>query len=170
MTKIFFCIAAIWYVSSLFSWRKHGQTAQPCTIRSGPLLLAYVFAWRLSPEFLMIHRAKFSTRLIVTIKWGSDLPHSQKTYLQTWAPSEDSDQPAHSRSLIRIFTGRFLDSQVCNVSLCGQRKLWSDCADAQADLSLRWAHISEGTFSHVGARMADHLDNEKDDYSDSRRR
>ena len=24
----------------------------------------------------------------------------------TWGPSEDSDQPAHSRSLIRIFTGR----------------------------------------------------------------
>ena len=29
-------------------------------------------------------------------------------------------------------------------------KFWTDCADAQADLSLRWAHISEGTFSHVG--------------------
>ena len=23
---------------------------------------------------------------------------------------------------------------------------WSDCADAQADLSLRWAHMPEGTF------------------------
>ena len=27
--------------------------------------------------------------------------------------SEDSDQPAHSRSLIRIFTGRILDSKGC---------------------------------------------------------
>ena len=26
------------------------------------------------------------------------------------------------------------------VSSCGQRRLWSDWADAQADLSLRWAH------------------------------
>ena len=25
--------------------------------------------------------------------------------------------------------------------------------DAQADLSLRWAHMSEGTFSHVEAHM-----------------
>ena len=25
----------------------------------------------------------------------------------------------------------------------------SDCADAQADLSLRWSHMSEGTFLHV---------------------
>ena len=38
----------------------------------------------------------------------------QKTYLRTCAPSEDSDQTAHSRSLIRIFTGRNLDSQGCN--------------------------------------------------------
>ena len=34
-----------------------------------------------------------------------------------WAHSEDSDQPGHP-----------------------QRRLWSDWADAQADLSLRWAH------------------------------
>ena len=33
-------------------------------------------------------------------------PQCQKTYLQTSAPSEDSDQPAHSRRLIRIFTER----------------------------------------------------------------
>ena len=29
------------------------------------------------------------------------------------APNEDSDQPAHSRSLIRILIGRILDSQEC---------------------------------------------------------
>ena len=28
-----------------------------------------------------------------------------------------------------------------------QRRLWSDCVDAQSDLSLRRAHISEATFS-----------------------
>ena len=32
------------------------------------------------------------------------------------------------------------------VSICGQRRLLSDCADAQANLSLRWAHRWEGTF------------------------
>ena len=41
------------------------------------------------------------------------------------------------RSLIRIFTGHILDSQ-----------------DAQADLGLRCAHMSEGTFSHVEARLS----------------
>ena len=29
-----------------------------------------------------------------------------KTYRRTCAPSEDSDQPVHSCSLIRIFSGR----------------------------------------------------------------
>ena len=28
-----------------------------------------------------------------------------------------------------------------------------DCMDAQADLSLRWAHMSEGMFSHVEAQF-----------------
>ena len=35
-------------------------------------------------------------------------PQRQKTYLRTYACSEDSDQPAHSRSLIRIFIARIL--------------------------------------------------------------
>ena len=70
-------------------------------------------------------------------------PQRQKTYLRTCAPSEDSDQPAHSRSLIRTFTRRILDSQGCKVSSWGRRILWSYCAHAQADLSLRWAHMSE---------------------------
>ena len=34
-------------------------------------------------------------------------------YHRTSAPSEDSDRPAHSRGLIRIFTGLTLDGQIC---------------------------------------------------------
>ena len=67
-------------------------------------------------------------------------------YIRTCAPSEASDQTAHSRSLIRIFTGGNLNSKVCKVSSCGQRRFWIDCADAQDDLSLRWAHMSEKGF------------------------
>ena len=40
-------------------------------------------------------------------------------------------------------TGHVLDSQGRIVSLCSQIILWSDCSDA--DLSLRWAHMSDGT-------------------------
>ena len=42
----------------------------------------------------------------------------QKTYFRAYAPSEDSDQTAHSRSLIRIFTGRILDTHGYKVSSC----------------------------------------------------
>ena len=41
-------------------------------------------------------------------KWNE--PQLQNTYLWTCVPSENSDQPAHSHSLIRIFTGHILDS------------------------------------------------------------
>ena len=51
----------------------------------------------------------------------------QKTYLRTYLPSEDSDQPAHLRSLIRIFTERILGSQGYKVSSCRQRRFLSDC-------------------------------------------
>ena len=32
---------------------------------------------------------------------------------------------------------------------CAQRRFWSDCANAQADLILGWTHISERTFSDI---------------------
>ena len=38
-------------------------------------------------------------------------PLRQKTYLQTCASNDDSDQPVYSCSLIKIFTGRIWDSQ-----------------------------------------------------------
>ena len=80
-------------------------------------------------------------------------PKRQKTYLRTCTTSEDSDQPAHSRRLIRIFTGRFfLASQRCKF-LHADNENTSDCADVQADLSLLWAHMSEGAFSSVAARL-----------------
>ena len=55
--------------------------------------------------------------------------HSTVNIIGTCASSEDSDQPAHSHSLIRIFTGRTLASQGCKVSIYGQQRLCSDCAD-----------------------------------------
>ena len=55
-------------------------------------------------------------------------------------PSKDSDQPGHPPSLIRVFPVRSMGSQGPKLCSCGQRRLWSDWANAQADLSLRWAH------------------------------
>ena len=61
------------------------------------------------------------------------------------AKSEDS------RNLIRIFTWRFFDSETYKIPSCGKQRLLSDCVDAQADKSLRWANMSEGMFSDVAA-------------------
>ena len=55
-------------------------------------------------------------------------------------PSEDSDQPGHPPSLIKVFTVRMKKSWVLNYPLSAQQRLLSDSVDAQADLSLRWAH------------------------------
>ena len=58
----------------------------------------------------------------------------------TCAPSEDSDQPGHPPSLIRVFAVRMKKAWVLSDPLSAQRRLWSDWADARTDLSLRWAH------------------------------
>ena len=44
-------------------------------------------------------------------------------------------------SLIRVFAVRMKKPWAFSYPLSAQRRLWSDWADAQADLSLRWAHI-----------------------------
>ena len=66
-------------------------------------------------------------------------PPHDKTIKMTCARSEDSDQPGHPRSLIRVFAVGSKASQGPKLSLRGQQKLWPDWADAQNDLSLRWA-------------------------------
>ena len=70
------------------------------------------------------------------------------------APSEDSDQPEHSSSLIRVFAIRMKKALILSYPLSAQRRLWSDWADAQADLSLRWAHMPFCCFCHALGHMA----------------
>ena len=67
-------------------------------------------------------------------------PPYDKTNKMACAPSEDSVQPGHPPSLIRVFAVRMKKAWVLSYPLSAQRRLWSDWADAQADLSLRWAH------------------------------
>ena len=65
----------------------------------------------------------------------------QKNNKMACAPSENSDQPGYPPSLIRVFAVRLKKSRILIYPLSAQRRLWSDWADAQADLSLRWAHM-----------------------------
>ena len=68
-------------------------------------------------------------------------------------PNEDSNQPGHLPSLIRVFTVRMKKAWVLSYPLSAQRRLWSDWADAQADMSLRWAHMPLCWFCHETAHL-----------------
>ena len=67
--------------------------------------------------------------------------------------SEDSDQPAHLCSLIRIFTGHILDSKDVKF-LHGENKNNKDSdqtAWMRKLICLCWKHMSESMFSHMSA-------------------
>ena len=85
-------------------------------------------------------------------------------YLRIWAatwqnqqnecaPSKDSDQPGHPPSLIRVFIVRMKKTWVLSYPVSTKRRLWSDWAGAQADLSLRRSHMSFYWFCHEAARI-----------------
>ena len=60
---------------------------------------------------------------------------------------------AHPRCLIRVFIVRTKKLCILGYPKCAQWRFWSDCANAQSDLNLRWAHISEGTSPGVAAYL-----------------
>ena len=98
--------------------------------------------------------------LLLIVTWISNPRHIWAAALQNQrndrAPSEDSDQPGHPPSLIGligVFAVRSMGSYGPKFSSCGQRRLWSDWADAQADLSLRWAHMPFCWFCHEAAHL-----------------
>ena len=64
------------------------------------------------------------------------------------SPSKDSDQ-----NWIRFFPVRMKKAWVLSYPLSIQRRLWSVWADAQAELSLRWAHKSFCWFCNTQAHM-----------------
>ena len=78
-----------------------------------------------------VHSRKMLLRLamLYTIFIGLNEPPHDKTNKMACAPSEDSDQPGHPPSLIRVFTVRLKKAWVLSYPM-----------SAQADLNLRWAH------------------------------
>ena len=76
-------------------------------------------------------------------------------YILTCAPNEDSNQPAHLRSLFRAFIIRMKKLCILGYPKCAKWRFWSDCANAQADLNLRSAYMSEGTFSDVTTYLSE---------------
>ena len=80
-------------------------------------------------------------------------PPHDKTNKMACAPSEDSNQTGHSHSLIRVFAVHMKKAWALSYPLSAQRRLWSDWADAQIDLSLRWAHMPFCWFCHEAAHF-----------------
>ena len=74
--------------------------------------------------------------------WEYEMSHCM-TKPTKWqcSPSENSDKPGHLPSLISL---RYPMKKhwALNYLLSAQWRLWSDWADAQADPSLRWEHMS----------------------------
>ena len=85
--------------------------------------------------------------------------HTHKSHSMTkptkWpgATREHSDQPGHLPSLIRVCPVRMKKPWVLSYPLSGQRRHWSDWADTQADLSLRWGHMSLCWFYRAEAQI-----------------
>ena len=55
-------------------------------------------------------------------------------------PPQDKTGKIDYAQPIRVFAVRMKKARVLSYPLSAQQRLWSDWADAQADLSLRWAH------------------------------
>ena len=104
----------------------------------------HVLFWPFYPEFGNMVLCQISIPQVLQFE-----PAHDKTYKTACAPSEDSDQPGNPPSLIRVLAVHSVGSLGPKLSSCGYRRLWSDWADAQADLSLRWAHIPFCRFCHA---------------------
>ena len=81
-----------------------------------------------------------SSRIQISIYFFCFEPGHRITYKPASEASEDSDQPALPHSLISVFEGHLVGSQGSKAFSGGQWILWSVCADAQTDLSIRWSH------------------------------
>ena len=117
-----------------------------------------VFSWRCS--FLPKRKAKQSnrqygntnyearshnlnnvrTRAVSSRKKNTMWAASWQNQQNECAPSEGSDQSGHLPRLNRVFAVRMKKAWVLSNPVSAHRRLWSDWADTQADLSLRWTH------------------------------
>ena len=97
---------------------------------------------------LLLEVSSVCSVVIITLSFE---PRHDKTQQSECVPSEDSDQPGHPPSLIRVFAVHMKKAWVLNYPLSAQRRLWSDWADAQADLSLHWVYTH--WFCHVVAHF-----------------
>ena len=108
-----------------------------------------------------LHRTVISPSATLTGRWRPDIDlrrmltgntrkcqyknnMSQRTTKPTIKPvwPTKTDEPVYPPSMARVLIYPSLDNLEAVEGMCDQRRLWSECADAQADLSLFWSHKS----------------------------
>ena len=107
-----------------------------CIANSGFLLSKYKRTHLTRNTYLLKGTVNAFRNSVVQGQWAATWQNQQSEC----APNEDSDQPGRPPSLIRVFVVRSVGSLGPKLSSGGQRRLWSDWADTQADLRFRWAH------------------------------
>ena len=103
------------------------------------------------------YTVRFTRVIITTIQRDILEPRHDKTNKLTCTPSEDSDQPGHPPSLIRAFAVRMTKPWALIYPLSIQKRLWSDWADAQADLNRQWEHVLCCWFCHATLTLVEDL-------------
>ena len=74
-------------------------------------------------------------------------PKRQKTYLQTCAQRRFRSACAFAQADQNLLWAHLVRPG-CKVSLHAENEDWLDCTDAQTDLSVSWAHMSEVTLRY----------------------
>ena len=118
--------------------------------------LCYLHEESLGPYLPKKRTAKTQISLDIRPVWSESLLSAWRklgSLATQKAHSEDSDQPGYPPSLIRVFAVRMKKAWVLSYPKSAQRRLWSDWADAQADLSLCWAHRPFSWFCHKATHM-----------------
>ena len=83
-------------------------------------------------------------------------PAYDKIYNNTCVTSKVSHQPKHPHSIATGIVYISLDSPKAVEGMWDQQRLWSECKDVQADLSLHWSHVLSscaGSCSLFGAAL-----------------
>ena len=116
--------------STRHPWRSHCQTnshtrCRECLCMMGSDSLTWSLIWTgslQSPSKPQVDSMIMKGSLKI---WAATWQNQHCGY----APSEDSDQPGHLPSLIRVFAARMKKPWVLSYPLSAQQRLWSDWAD-----------------------------------------
>ena len=120
--------------------------------------LLFIILWIIRLTQLLLWPAKVKEEFSSSNKHVTwfEPPHD-KYNTMACAPSEESDQPGHPPSLIRVFAVRSVGSWGPNVSSCGQRRLWSDWAVILFVLSWGGSYVRNMINSGTSIRATAHV-------------